>query len=65
MSTVSASSEPASAEAAGREVTAATPGGADVLGGPGEAPGRAMSLPVGLLRLARPKQWAKNVLVFA
>jgi decaprenyl-phosphate phosphoribosyltransferase len=42
---------------------AATPaGGADGAGDGGKRP---TSLPVGLLKLARPKQWAKNVLVFA
>jgi decaprenyl-phosphate phosphoribosyltransferase len=31
----------------------------------GAGSGKPMSLPVGLVKLARPKQWAKNVLVFA
>ncbi len=52
MSTVSASSEPVS--------TGGAPGD-----GSGAPPAREMSLAVGLVRLARPKQWAKNVLVFA
>lgn len=52
MSTVSASSEPVS--------TGAAPGD-----GSGATPAKQMSLAVGLVRLARPKQWAKNVLVFA
>jgi decaprenyl-phosphate phosphoribosyltransferase len=33
--------------------------------GPEDAPAKRDSLPVGLIKLARPKQWAKNVLVFA
>jgi decaprenyl-phosphate phosphoribosyltransferase len=52
MSTVSASSEPVS--------TGVAPGD-----GSGAPPAKEMSLAVGLIRLARPKQWAKNVLVFA
>ncbi len=56
MSTVSASSAGAAAAGApGPEGDDPAPDGA----------GRRMSLPVGLVKLARPKQWAKNVLVFA
>jgi len=60
MSTVSASSPrgPASAEAGPSD-----PGGDPTR--PGAQPAKAMSLPVGLVKLARPQQWAKNVLVFA
>ncbi len=66
MSTVSASS----ASPAG--VPPSGDASADVPGAPGDGPSRQaggppkrMSLPMGLLKLARPKQWAKNVLVFA
>jgi decaprenyl-phosphate phosphoribosyltransferase len=60
MSTVSASTEAADGQApgdTGRSSGTATPDG--------EPPTNAMTLPLALLRLARPKQWAKNVLVFA
>jgi decaprenyl-phosphate phosphoribosyltransferase len=62
MSTVSASS--ASSSSSSSSDTAAVERHE---GDPGTPPpsARAMSLPVGLLKLARPKQWAKNVLVFA
>ncbi len=56
MSTVSASSADASTDGAEPARDGATPG-------PG--PTTAMSLLAGLVKLARPKQWAKNVLVFA
>lgn len=56
MSTVSTSS--GSTEDSEETEVATRPGEAD------EAPA-APSLPLGLVRLARPKQWAKNVLVFA
>jgi decaprenyl-phosphate phosphoribosyltransferase len=48
-----------------------TPGAAPSVDAPGAAApaspdgSRAGSLPLGLIKLARPKQWAKNVLVFA
>jgi decaprenyl-phosphate phosphoribosyltransferase len=60
VSTVSSASATSttSTDRAGGEPTDATPSPPDV-------PHRAMSLGAGLLKLARPKQWAKNVLVFA
>jgi decaprenyl-phosphate phosphoribosyltransferase len=59
MSTVSASSAASDVPAPDDDV----PG--DRAAAPGAPPPRRMSLPVGLIKLARPKQWAKNVLVFA
>jgi decaprenyl-phosphate phosphoribosyltransferase len=62
MSTVSASS--ASAPDAPEGDSAAVAAGPGVPG-TGAPPSGRGSLPLGLLKLARPKQWAKNVLVFA
>ncbi len=58
MSTVSASSASAS-DVPGESAHGDGPASS------GAPPPKAMSLPVGLVKLARPKQWAKNVLVFA
>jgi decaprenyl-phosphate phosphoribosyltransferase len=64
MSTVSASSASSSSSSSSSSSDTAAVERPD--GDPGTPPSsRAMSLPVGLLKLARPKQWAKNVLVFA
>ena len=61
MSTVSASSASSSSSSSSDTAAVERPDG-----DPGTPPSsRAMSLPVGLLKLARPKQWAKNILVFA
>jgi decaprenyl-phosphate phosphoribosyltransferase len=70
MSTVSASSAPGpgrpgpvTGDGGDQQPGTGRPGdGADQ---PPEKAGGAMSLSVGLVKLARPKQWAKNVLVFA
>ena len=59
VSTVPASSSSPPEVAGGEGARPGAPGG---VGPDGHRP---MSLPVGLVRLARPKQWAKNVLVFA
>ncbi|HET6773026.1 MAG TPA: decaprenyl-phosphate phosphoribosyltransferase [Acidimicrobiales bacterium] len=70
MSTVSASSAPRPGRPGPgtRDGGDEQPGAGDPGGGADQPPQKARgvtSLPAGLVKLARPKQWAKNVLVFA